>query len=151
VAVLRVGDPCVSSSLTQLLMVFKGCDITIIPSVGSVQFSAAAARICIDESVVISFHDGRREIREEKLDFLYECFTKHQKHLIVLTDETQMPPSTARYLLGRGLAENTPVIVCENLTLDDEQIFRGTLGQTATKEFGYTTVLVIRNTPLRPA
>lgn len=146
-AVLRVGDPCVSSSLTQLLEVFHHCDIEIIPSVGSIQFAAAAARICIDESVVVSFHDGRRKLREEKLNFLFDVFTNRNKHLIVLTDETQMPPQTARHLIKSGLNKSTPVIVCENLTLDDETIFRGTLKDVADREFGYTSVLVVKNIP----
>lgn len=145
VAVLRVGDPCVSSSLAQLLEVFHGCDIKIIPGVGSVQFAAAAAQICIDESVVVSFHDGREKLKDEKLDFLYDAF-RRKKNLIILSNETQMPPQTASRLIASGLSENTTIVVCENLTLDEETIFRGTLKDVANKQFGYTSVLVVKNT-----
>ncbi len=143
VAVLRVGDPCVSSSLSQLLRVFDGCDIEIIPSVGSVQFAAAAAKICIDESIVISFHDHRHNQRDEKLSFLYDAYQR-QKNLIVLTDETQMPPQTAAYLIGRGLSKNTPVIIGEHLSLEDEMIFRITLGEVADSSFRYDSILVVK-------
>ena len=143
VAVLRVGDPCVSSSLSQLLRVFGGCDIEIIPSVGSVQFAAAAAKICIDESIVISFHDHRHNLRDEKLSFLYDSYQRH-KNLIVLTDETQMPPQTAAYLIGRGLSKNTPVVIGEHLSLEDEMIFRITLGEVADSSFRYDSILVVK-------
>lgn len=143
VAVLRVGDPCVSSSLSQLLRVFDGCDIEIIPSVGSVQFAAAAAKICIDESIVISFHDHRHNLRDEKLSFLYDAYQRH-KNLIVLTDETQMPPQTAAYLIGRGLSKNTPVVIGEHLSLKDEMIFHITLGEVADSSFRYDSILVVK-------
>ncbi len=143
VAVLRVGDPCVSSSLSQLLRVFDGCDIEIIPSVGSVQFAAAAAKNCIDESIVISFHDHRHNLRDEKLSFLYDSYQR-QKNLIVLTDETQMPPQTAAYLIGRGLSKNTPVVIGEHLSLKDEMIFRITLGEVADSSFRYDSILVVK-------
>ena len=143
VAVLRVGDPCVSSSLSQLLRVFDGCDIEIIPSVGSVQFAAAAAKICIDESIVISFHDHRHNLRDEKLSFLYDAYQR-QKNLIVLTDETQMPPQTAAYLIGRGLSKNTPVVIGEHLSLKDEMIFHITLGEVADSSFRYDSILVVK-------
>src|SRR5271169_2938599 len=74
VAVLRVGDPCVSSSLAQVLEVFNDFDIRIVPSAGAAQFAAARAQICLDESVLVSFHDGRETIKERKLKFLVDSF-----------------------------------------------------------------------------
>ena len=147
VAILRVGDPCVSSSLTQLLEVFHDCEIEIVPSVGSVQLATAAAQICLDEAVVITFHDGRKELRGEKLSFLLDAFNRG-KHLIILTDETQMPHQTARYLIDKGLGKATPVFVGEHLSLKDERIFRGSLGQVKDMQFRYTSVMVVKH-PLK--
>ena len=143
VAVLRVGDPCVSSSLSELLRVFNGCHIEIIPSVGSVQFAAAAAQICLDESVVVSFHDARHSLREEKLRFLFDCYQR-SKNLIVLSDETQMPHQTASNLIDSGLAKDTPTVIGEHMSLEDEVIFRSSLGEVADSRFRYNSVMVVK-------
>ncbi len=146
VAILRVGDPCVSSRLALILEIFCDFDIEIIPCVGSVQLMAAAAKVCLDESVIVSFHDGRKNptVREAKLVFLLDAF-KRGNHLIVLTDESQMPCQTASYLICRGIDEMTPVVVGENLTLKYENMFRLTLGETADREFDLTSVMVVKN------
>ena len=146
IAVLRVGDPCVSSQLSQILGVFRGFDIQIIPSVGSIQLAAARARICIDESFIVSFHDGRKspEVKTEKLDFLLEAYHRG-RHLVILTNEDQLPRQTASFLQAHGISSKTPIIVCENLSLKNEKVYHKTLGEICDSEFDLTSILVIKN------
>ncbi len=144
VAVLRVGDPCVSSSLAQVLEVFCDFDIRIVPSAGAAQFAAAKAQICLDESVLVSFHDGKEAIKERKLKFMVDAFGIG-RHLLALTNETQVPRQTAAYLLEHGLPSDTPVLVCEYMTMEDERIYETTLGAVRQTDYRLTSVMVVKN------
>jgi cobalt-precorrin-7 (C5)-methyltransferase len=144
VAVLRVGDPCVSSSLAQVLEVFNDFDIRIVPSAGAAQFAAARAQICLDESVLVSFHDGREITKERKLKFLVDSF-QIGRHLLALTNETQLPRQTATYLLEHGLASDTPVLVCEYMTMEDERVYYTTLADVINTDYRLTSVMVVKN------
>jgi precorrin-6y C5,15-methyltransferase (decarboxylating) CbiE subunit len=142
VAVLRIGDPCISSGLTGLLKVFHDFEIKIVPGISSVQMMAASARINIDEAVIISFHESKEEL-DEKRRFMLEVF-RRKRHLIILTGQEQKPEETARYLIDNGASENTVALVGENLTLEDEKIFRGTLGEVMNRQFSWLSVMVIK-------
>ena len=144
VAVLRVGDPCVSSSLAQVLEVFHDFDIRIVPSAGAAQFAAARAQICLDESVLISFHDGKEADKERKLKFLVDSFNMG-RHLVMLTNETQVPRQSATYLLEHGLPSTTPVLVCEYMTMEDERVYQTTLGQVKNTDYRLTSVMVVKH------
>ena len=65
VAVLRIGDPCISSGLAGLLKVFHDFEVKIVPGISSIQLAAAAAQINIDESVIISFHEDGDDFKRE--------------------------------------------------------------------------------------
>ncbi|MFC2043901.1 precorrin-6y C5,15-methyltransferase (decarboxylating) subunit CbiE [Chloroflexota bacterium] len=142
VAVVRIGDPCISSGLIELLEIFHDFEIKIIPGISSVQMAAAASRINLDESVIISFHEGREEL-SEKQRFMLDAFRRN-RHLIVLTGQVQKPDETASFLINNGISEKTPTIVCENLTLEDEKIFQGTLRDVTTRQFTWLSVMVIK-------
>lgn len=144
VAVLRVGDPCVSSSLAQVLEVFNDFDVRIVPSAGAAQFAAARAQICLDESVLVSFHDGREAEKKRKLKFLVDSFNIG-RHLLALTNETQVPRETAAYLLEHGLAPETSVLVCEYMTMEDERVYRTTLADVKNTDYRLTSVMVVKN------
>jgi cobalt-precorrin-7 (C5)-methyltransferase len=144
VAVLRVGDPCVSSSLSQVLEVFIDFDIRIVPSAGAAQFAAARAQICLDESVLVSFHDGKEAIKERKLKFLVDSFNIG-RHLVMLTNETQVPRQSAAYLLDHGLPPITSVLVCEYMTMEDEQVYYTTLAQVKNTDYRLTSVMIVKN------
>jgi len=141
VAVLRIGDPCISSGLAGLLKVFHDFEVKIIPGISSVQLAAAAAQINIDESVVISFHDGGGDLKEKRR-FMLDAFRRN-RHLIIITGQEQKPDETASYLINNGVNETTPTLVCENLTLGDEKIFRGVLRDVTTRRFSWLSVMVI--------
>ncbi len=142
VAVLRIGDPCISSGLAGLLRVFHEFEVKIVPGISSVQLAAAIAQINIDESVVISFHDGVDDL-EEKRRLMLDVFRRN-RHLIVLTGPSQKPDETAGYLIKNSVSETTPTLVCENLALEDEKIFRGALRDVIARQFSWLSVMVIK-------
>jgi cobalt-precorrin-7 (C5)-methyltransferase len=141
VAVLRIGDPCISSGLVGLLKVFHDFEVKIVPGISSIQLAAATAQINIDESVIISFHEDGDTLKE-KQRFMLDAF-RRKRHLIILTGQEQKPEETASYLINHGIGETTPTLVCENLTLDGEKIFRGTLMEVLTRQFSWLSVMVI--------
>ena len=142
VAVLRIGDPCISSGLAGLLKVFHDFEVKIVPGISSIQLAAAAAQINIDESVVISFHDGGGDLKEKRR-FMLDAFGRN-RHLIVITGPDQKPDETASYLINNGISETTPTLVCENLTLGEKKIFRGALRDVIARQFSWLSVMVIK-------
>jgi len=142
VAVLRIGDPCISSGLAGLLKVFHDFEVKIVPGISSVQLAAATAQINIDESVIISFHDGGDDLKEKRR-FMLDAFGRN-RHLIILTGQEQKPDETASYLINNGISETAPTLVCENLTLEDEKVFRGVLREVISRQFSWLSVMVIK-------
>jgi len=140
VVVLRVGDPCISSGLTRLLKIFDGFNIEIVPGISSIQLAAAIAQVNIHESLVISFHDGGN--LEEKKRFMLDAL-RRDRHIIMLVGPDLSPNEAAKYLIANGISENTRTVVCENLTLEDEKIFKGTLRNVLTKQFSWLSVMVV--------
>lgn len=141
VAVLRIGDPCLSSGLDALLNIFHDFEIEIVPGVSSVQLAAAIARINLDESVIISFHEDKDDL-EEKREFMLDALRRN-RHLIILTGPQQKPEETASYLIKNGVSETTPALICENLTLEDEKISRGALRDFTGGQFSWLSVMVV--------
>lgn len=140
VAVLRIGDPCISSGLTGLLRIFHDFEVKIIPGISSTQIAAAIAQINIDESVIISFHESGVE---ENRRFMLDAFNR-KKHLIVLTGPEQKPCETASLLINNGADAATPAVVCEDLTLETERISRGILAEMTLKQFSWRSVMVVK-------
>jgi cobalt-precorrin-7 (C5)-methyltransferase len=141
VAVLRIGDPCISSGLEGLLKIFHDFEVKIIPGISSTQLAAATAQVNIDESVIVSFHDDGETLKNKRT-FMLHAF-RQKRHLIILTGQEQKPDETARYLISHGISNTTPTLVCENLTLEDENIFRGTLAEVIPRQFSWLSVMVI--------
>ncbi len=75
VAVLRIGDPCISSGLTGLLRIFHDFEVKIVPGISSIQIAAAIAQINIDESVIVSFHESGVE---ENRRFMLDAFNRNK-------------------------------------------------------------------------
>ncbi len=142
VVVLRIGDPCISSGLVRLLKVFHDFEVSVVPGISSIQLAAATARINIDESVLISFHNGEEDL-EEKRRFMLDTFSRN-RHLIIITGPEQKPDETASYLIKNGVSETTSALVCESLTLEDEKVFRGTLKDIAGRQFSWLSVMVVK-------
>ena len=141
IAVLRIGDPCISSGLDALLRIFHDFEVEVIPGISSIQMAAAIARVNIDESVVVSFHEDKDDLAE-KLKFMLNAFLCN-RHLIILSGQVKRPGEVASYLIDNGISASTPAIVCESLTLEDEKIFRGTLKDVINRHFSWLAVMVL--------
>ena len=74
---------------------------------------------------------------------MINSFHSHRQ-LIVLTGQVQKPDVTASFLINNGINEKTPTLVCENLTLEDEKVFQGTLRDVTTRQFTWLSVMVIK-------
>ena len=141
VAVLRIGDPGISGVLERLLKVFHDFDISIISGISSTQLAAAVARINLDESVLISFHEN--EVWDERnKTFMMDAY-RQKRHLIIISGPEHKPHETAAYLIENGFSESTEAVVCENLSLKNEKVFRGTLEDISKKEFSWLSIMVV--------
>jgi cobalt-precorrin-7 (C5)-methyltransferase len=143
VAIVRIGDPCLSGGLNGLLKIFHDFSVEIIPGISSVQTAAAAARINLDESVIVSYHE-EDETLENKQSFMLEAF-RRKRHLLILTGQMQHPDETARYLINHGVSGDTATLIGENLTLENEKIFRSTLKDVASGQFSWLSVMVVKH------
>jgi cobalt-precorrin-7 (C5)-methyltransferase len=141
-AIPRVGDPCLSSGLKGLLRALDGFAVHIIPGISSVQLAAALARVNLDESVVVSFHDYGDP--EEKKQFVRECF-RRGRHLILLASPDLTPGLAATWLMEEGVSARVRVLVGSFLSLPEEQVVRTSLGRLVGKEFPWLAVSVFVN------
>ncbi|MGO8807566.1 MAG: precorrin-6y C5,15-methyltransferase (decarboxylating) subunit CbiE [Candidatus Bathyarchaeia archaeon] len=142
VALLSTGDPGFSGLLGALLRrsMDKDVDIKVIPGVSSMQ--ACAARLCIgwDDAVIFAFHDG---VDVEKKRALAEA-VKTGKTVMLLPEPKTFPPrEVAKYLLLAGIDKETPVSICENLTLNNESVLETTLMGVPKLSFSPLCVMMI--------
>lgn len=139
-AIVRIGDALVSSGLTGLLALYHDFVVEVIPGISAVQLAAAAARINLDEAVVVSFHEER--YWDDERAFMRDAF-RHGRHLVVLTGPRQQPNDTAAYLISEGVNPGTEALVGESLTLPAERITRATLADIAGLTFHWLSSLVV--------
>jgi cobalt-precorrin-7 (C5)-methyltransferase len=142
VAVARIGDPCISSGLQGLLEAFYGFDVEIIPGISSIQLAASMARIDIDDSVIVSFHDYGDHEKEKR--FMIEAF-RAGRHLIILTSPDLSPSDAANLLLSSGCNPLTPATVYSSLALDEERIEQSTLEGIAGRKFHWLSLVTVIN------
>jgi cobalt-precorrin-7 (C5)-methyltransferase len=141
--VLRIGDPCVSSGLLELLQLMPEFQVEVVPGISSVQLAASIAGINLDDSVVVSFHDyGNPELEKE---FMLSSF-KAPRHIIMLASPDLRPDKAAGFLIGNGVDEKTLGYVCSRLSLPGQSILRARLKRIRTVEsFDWLSILVVIN------
>jgi cobalt-precorrin-7 (C5)-methyltransferase len=93
--------------------------------------------------VIISYHEDNEPL-ENKQSFMLEAFRRN-RHLLILTGQMQRPDETARYLINHGVSEDTPVLLGENLTLENEKISTTKLKGVASGEFSWLSVMVVKH------
>jgi cobalt-precorrin-7 (C5)-methyltransferase len=142
-AVVRIGDPCVSSGLAGLLDMAhtKGFDVRVVPGLSSVQVAAAHAGIELHRAVVVSFHDDDRR-NDLEAQFLLAAW-QSMRHLILLAGPTFPPEQAANYLITRGLASSVRSAVGSRLTFPDELWWNGTLQQMRQRSFEWLSVTIV--------
>jgi cobalt-precorrin-7 (C5)-methyltransferase len=141
-AIPRVGDPCLSSGLKGLLRALEGFTVEIVPGISSIQLAAAHARVNLDESVVVSFHDYGDP--DDKKRFVLDSF-RSGRHVILLASPDLTVGAAASWLLRAGAAADTRVVVGSRLSHADEQVCRAPLAEMADREFPWLSVSVFLN------
>ncbi|KAF0120666.1 MAG: cobalamin biosynthesis protein (CbiG-related)/precorrin-6Y methylase [bacterium] len=137
-SILRVGDPCYSSGIQELLGRFKGAQV--IPGISSIQVAAARLGLVLEETALLTFHiDGDIETRKSEL---LNCL-RESKIAIVLVGLRFMPKDVADFLIQNGTDPKFPVTIYENLTLEDEGKFTGGLKDVLEKSFTYLSVMIV--------
>ncbi|PVX25444.1 MAG: precorrin-6y C5,15-methyltransferase (decarboxylating) subunit CbiE [Candidatus Bathyarchaeum sp.] len=141
VVILSTGDPGFSGLLGSLLNIAgKDVDVEVIPGVSSIQVCAARLRMRWDTADLLSFH---ADTSYEKKMKLVEAL-KDGKRVILLPDPKSFTPKDiARFLIDQGIRGETPVSVCENLTLENERTVTFTLDRILNQEFDVMCVMVI--------
>ena len=143
VALLSTGDPGFSGLLRPILKSTQGknVEVNVIPGVSSVQACAARLCMCWDEMSLFSFHKGTTA--EKKAQLLKAV--KEGRDIMLLPDPKGFPPRViARFLINSGLDKETPVFVCEHLTLSNERVVESTLERAASLDFDALCVMVIK-------
>lgn len=142
VAVLASGDPLFYGIGKTLLAHFPADYIAFYPAVSSVQQACALCKTPWDDATIVSLH-GRKN------QHIPGLVLQHEK-CILLTDSNNSPNSICRdildYLLLIGddkKGSEIKVMVAENIGMDEERIFSGTLTETIDIKFSPLNVLLI--------
>jgi cobalt-precorrin-7 (C5)-methyltransferase len=144
VALLSTGDPGFSGLLKSILNsnLVRALEVNVIPGVSSIQACAARLGISWDDACLFTFHQGN--VSEEKKNELATCL-KAGRDAMLLPDSKEFPPKEiANYLIKSGLDSQTPVFICENLTLSDEKVTASTLEGVLKLDFHALCVMVIK-------
>jgi cobalt-precorrin-7 (C5)-methyltransferase len=147
VALLSTGDPGFSGLLhtVQESGLFDTADINVIPGVSSIQVCAARLNISWDNTRLFTFHNEVLDEEKEKLISAIKC----GRTILVLPNSKDFAPQDiARYLIELDADRETPVYICENVTLENEKITASTLGQIVDQSFPSLCVMVIKANPL---
>jgi cobalt-precorrin-7 (C5)-methyltransferase len=143
VALLSTGDPGFSGLLGSILKYTRGRNIAVnvIPGVSSIQACAARLCMCWDETSLFTFHKGATAKKKARL---LKAVTDGRDVMLIPEPKAFGPSEIASFLLKSGLDKETPVYVCERLTLSDERIVESTLEQASRLDFDALCVMVIK-------
>ena len=143
VALLSTGDPGFSGLLRTFRNATKGknVDVDVVPGVSSLQACAAKLAMTWDEARLFSFHDGTSL---EKKKQLLAAVLNGKDVVLLPNPKVFVPSDVANFLIDRGVAGDTPAVVCENLTLSNEKVKNSTLKDVSGKSFDSLCVMVIR-------
>jgi cobalt-precorrin-7 (C5)-methyltransferase len=143
VALLSTGDPGFSGLLRSILKTARRRDVevNVVPGVSSIQACAARLCMCWDEVSLFSFHRGATAEEKAQLANAVE----EGKDILLLPDPKAFSPrEIASFLIAAGLGKDTPVFICENVTLSDEKVVESTLARVAVLDFDALCVMVIK-------
>jgi cobalt-precorrin-7 (C5)-methyltransferase len=144
VAILSTGDPGFSGLLKSVLntKLIQASEVSVIPGISSIQACAAKLRLSWDEACLFTFHQGNVSV-EKKNELAFSL--KAGRDAMLLPDSRAFPPKEiASYLLTAGFDAQTPVFICENLTLSDERITKSSLAGVLASDFDALCVMVIK-------
>ena len=145
VALLSTGDPGFSGLLHTVLEsgLFAPDQINVVPGVSSIQACAARLNISWDNTRLFTFHDEVSEEEKEKLVSAVKC---GRTILLLPNSRGFTPKDIASFLIELDTDKETPVYICENLTLENEKMTSTTLEKVSEQTFGSLCVMVIKQT-----
>jgi cobalt-precorrin-7 (C5)-methyltransferase len=144
VALLSTGDPGFSGLLHTVIEsnLFSTQQINVIPGVSSIQDCAAKLNLSWHNTRLFTFHEGK--VTDEQKEQLASAY-QSGKTIIVLPDAKNFTPKAiAAHLIKTGADKQTPVYICENLTLENEKITMTNLGEARSLIFSSLSVMVIK-------
>lgn len=146
VAILASGDPLFFGIGKTLLRYFDPARLRVHPALSAVQLACARFTVPWDDLTLLSLH-GRHP------DDVAGKILTHSR-VMVFTDQTNSPDCIARQLLdalkASGDEERRATVrirVAENLGLDDEALFAGSLEAAAARQFGPLNMVLIEQPP----
>jgi cobalt-precorrin-7 (C5)-methyltransferase len=144
VVVLSTGDPGFSGLLKSVLntKLVTSDELNVIPGVSAVQACAAKLGLCWDETGLFTFHQGN--IDDARKTELIACLKAGRNVLLFPDAKSFLPKDIATYLINSGFDPNTPVFICENLTLDNERVVKSSLIGVSIVDFAALCVMVIK-------
>ena len=145
VALLSTGDPGFSGLLHTVLEseLFNAANIKVVPGISSIQACAARLNISWDNTRLFTFHDSVSDDEKEKLVSAVKC---GRTILLLPNSRGFAPKDIASVLIELDTDKETPVYICENITLENEKITTTTLGKVSKQTFGSLCVMVIKQT-----
>jgi cobalt-precorrin-7 (C5)-methyltransferase len=144
VAVLSTGDPGFSGLLKSVLntKLIEASEINVVPGVSAIQACAALLGLSWDEACLFTFHQGN--VNAQRKAELVSCL-KAGRDVMLLPDSKAFPPKEiAAYLIKAGFKPETPVVICENLTLNNERVTESSLVGVSGADFDALCVMVIK-------
>lgn len=145
---LHTGDPSIYGAIQEQIAYFesKDMDYCIVPGVSSFQAAAAAlkSQFTVPEKVqtiILTRYNGKTPVPEKEA--LAELARSQSTICLFLSAEWA---EQVQEELLTHYASSTPVAVCYRLTWDDEQVWRGSLGELSVlvRQSGKTrTILII--------
>jgi cobalt-precorrin-7 (C5)-methyltransferase len=143
VALLSTGDPGFSGLLHTVLEsgLFNASEIHVVPGVSSIQACAAHLNISWDNARLFTFHDEVSDEQREKLISAVKC---GRTILLLPNSRGFAPKDIASFLIELDTDKETPVYICENITLENEKVTATTLGKVVGQGFGSLCVMVIK-------
>lgn len=152
VAVLKIGDPTVSSGLhrvTNLVATTPDVSLRVHPGISAVQLFAARVRIALHRSVVASFHDDDDRNQAER-EFLLDAW-HHDRHLILLSGPEFRPADAAKFFIDHQIPPDTKTVVGSQLSWSSEEIYQTTLSEIIDASFHWLSTMAVLNPAALPA
>ena len=143
VVLLSTGDPGFSGLLHTVHEsgLFTKSNINVVAGVSSIQTCAARLNLSWTNASLFSFHD---EVSDEQKEKLLSAVKGGVTILLLPNPRNFTPKDIANFLIDLGVDKESPVCICENLTLESEKITTGTLDKISKMTFGSLCVMVIK-------
>lgn len=146
--VLLMGDPHFSGfQLVERVERACGEPVETVPGISSAQILASKARVCFDETSLVTFH--RRGDLAPFKGFLVHSLQAGRNAIVIPRPYDFMPRDVAAFLIEQGVSPHHPTQVWENLTQNEAQ-WSGAL-EACTLEFSDMSIVLIRTMKPMPS